>query len=43
MIRFHQMVGDAIPGRKENEFTQATGPSANMIGLEPMMILLHLL
>ena len=33
----------AIPDRKENEFTEATGPSANMFGLKPMMILLHLL
>ena len=35
------MVGVVIPDRKENEFTEATGPSANMFGLEPMMILLH--
>ena len=33
----------AITIRKENEFTKATGPSANWVGLEPMMILLRLL
>ena len=34
---------ELYPDRKENEFTEVTGPSANMFGLEPKMILLHLL